>query len=428
VQTDYDNDGRPDIWVARGAWLTCPMRQSLLRNRGDGTFEDVTERAGLGEPVNSNSATWADYDNDGFLDVFVCCEQQPNRLYRSRGDGTFEERASLAGVAGGDPMVKGATWVDYDNDGWPDLFVNILHGRARLYHNERNGSFREVTRSMRIDGPGNGFSCWSFDFDNDGWLDIFATSYDRSAADVVRGLLGMPHERETCRLYRNLGGRGFLDVAKEAKLDAVYATMGSNFGDFDGDGFLDIYLGTGEPEIATLVPNRMFQNVEGRMFEDVTAASGTGHLQKGHGVSCGDWDRDGDVDLLVELGGAVPGDRYHNVLFQNPGTGNGWITLKLVGVKTNRAAIGARIRIVTEGERPQTIHRHVTTGSSFGANPLEQTIGLGEARRIATLEVRWPTSGTTQVFKDVPIGQMIEITEFADSWRRIDAPRIAPPQ
>jgi hypothetical protein len=217
-------------------------------------------------------------------------------------------------------------------------------------------------------------------------------------------------------------------VAKEAGLGAVYETMGSNFGDFDGDGFLDVYLGTGEPEIATLVPNRMFRNVGGRRFADVTAPSGTGHLQKGHGVSCGDWDRDGDVDLLVELGGAVPGDRYHNVLFRNPGSQNGWITLKLAGVKTNRAAIGARIKVVTEGDEPQTIHRHVSTGSSFGANPLEQTIGLGRARKIAILEIRWPTSGTTQVFKDVPIGQVIEIAEFAESWRRIDVPKVVPPR
>ncbi|MCK6461392.1 MAG: CRTAC1 family protein, partial [Planctomycetes bacterium] len=431
VQTDFDNDGRPDILVVRGAWLPHPMRPSLLRNRGDGTFEDVTRAAGLAEPLNSNSASWADYDNDGLLDVFVCCERQPNRLYRNRGDGTFVDMAYRAGVAGNDTMVKGAAWLDYDNDGWQDLFVNVLAGRARLYRNERNGTFREVTREMGIDGPGFGFSCWAFDFDNDGWLDIFATCYQRTTAEIVKGLLGEPHGMDRCRLYRNLEGKGFRDMAREAGLGGVYGTMGSNFGDIDGDGLLDIYLGTGEPSLASLVPNRMFRNLGGGRFADVSSATRTGHLQKGHGVSFGDWDRDGDQDILVELGGSVPGDRYHTVLFQNPGNpgaAHAWITLKLVGVRTNRAAIGARIKVVTEGDPPLAIHRHVSTGSSFGANPLEQTIGLGRARRIALLEIRWPTSGTTQVFRDVPVGGMIEVTESRDSWRSVATSRIELPR
>ncbi|NUM88524.1 MAG: glycosyltransferase [Bdellovibrionales bacterium] len=205
----------------------------------------------------------------------------------------------------------------------------------------------------------------------------------------------------------------------------------SNFGDIDGDGLLDIYLGTGEPSLASLVPNRMFRNLGGGRFADVSSATRTGHLQKGHGVSFGDWDRDGDQDILVELGGSVPGDRYHTVLFQNPGNpgaAHAWITLKLVGVRTNRAAIGARIKVVTEGDPPLAIHRHVSTGSSFGANPLEQTIGLGRARRIALLEIRWPTSGTTQVFRDVPVGGMIEVTESRDSWRSVATSRIELPR
>ncbi|MFI5403240.1 MAG: FG-GAP repeat domain-containing protein, partial [Planctomycetota bacterium] len=148
VQTDFDNDGFADIHVVRGAWLPYPIRPSLLRNRGDGTFEDVTAEAGMAEPVNSNSASWADFDNDGFLDVFVCCEKQPNKLYRNLGDGTFADVAARAGVAGPDPMVKGAAWIDYDNDAWPDLFVNILGGRPRLHRNERDGTFREVTKDL----------------------------------------------------------------------------------------------------------------------------------------------------------------------------------------------------------------------------------------------------------------------------------------
>ena len=165
-------------------------------------------------------------------------------------------------------------------------------------------------------------------------------------------------------------------------LDQVYSPMGSIVGDIDNDGWLDFYLATGDPQISTLVPNRLFKNVGGTRFAEVTAATRTGHLQKGHGVAFGDWDRNGTQDLFVELGGAIYGDRYHNVLFQNPGQGNNWLNVMLVGQKTNRAAIGARIKVVTAGDKPLTVHRHVSSGSSFGANPLEQHIGLGKADRV----------------------------------------------
>jgi hypothetical protein len=194
--------------------------------------------------------------------------------------------------------------------------------------------------------------------------------------------------------------------------------MGSNFGDFDNDGYLDFYLGTGDPGLYMLVPNRLFRNVAGQRFAEITASSRTGHLQKGHGTACGDWDRNGTVDIFIKMGGAIPGDRYHNVLFQNPGQGNNWLNVKLVGKKTNRAAIGARIKVVTAGEKPLTVHRHVSSGSSFGANPLEQHIGLGKADRVALLEVHWPTSGTTQVFRDLAVNQGVVITEFAKDYRK----------
>jgi hypothetical protein len=261
---------------------------------------------------------------------------------------------------------------------------------------------------------------WAWDYDNDGWLDIFATCYDRTLEDVVKGLVGQPHGLQSNRLFRNLQGKGFKDVTREAGLDMVFATMGSNFGDFDNDGYPDLYLGTGEPSLAMLVPNRLFKNVGGRRFAEITASSRTRHLQKGHAVACGDWDRDGNVDSFMETGGASVGDRYHNVLFQNPGQGNDWLTVKLVGKKTNRAAVGARLKVVTAGGKPLTVHRHVSSGSSFGANPLEQTIGVGKADRVAVLEIDWPTSGTTQVFRDVAVNQAIEVTEFAPDYRRLD--------
>ena len=417
-QADYNNDGRLDIFIPRGAWVKWAVRPTLLRNDGDDGFVDVTEEAGLLIPLNSIAACWGDYDNDGSIDLFVGCERQQNLLFRNKGNGTFEEVAARVGVEGRkERCCKGCTWIDFDNDGFSDLFLDHLDDVGRLYRNNRDGTFTEVTSEMGIDGPYRGFSCWTWDYDNDGWLDIFGTCYDRSTADVVKGLLGQAHGRYSNRLFRNSNGKGFENVTKEAGLDMVFETMGSNFGDFDNDGFLDMYLGTGEPSLATLVPNRMFKNVGGKRFAEISASTGTGHLQKGHGIACGDWDRDGDVDLFVETGGAVNGDKYHNVLFQNPGQGNHWLTVKLVGKQTNRAAIGARIKLVTGGENPLTIHRHVSSGSSFGANPLQQTIGLAKAQQVVLLEVCWPTSGTTQVFRDIAADQSIEVTEFAEAYR-----------
>jgi len=418
VQGDYDNDGLLDVFVPRGAWLLHPVRPSLLRNLGGGRFADVTSEAGLLDPVNSNSAGWADYDNDGRLDLFVACERQANRLYHNRGDGTFEEVAAAAGVTGSpSAFYKGSAWLDYDDDGDPDLFLNSMNGSSRFYRNDGDGHFTDVTLSHGVDGPPRGFSCWSWDFDNDGRLDIYASGFNDQLEPVLEGLLGRPTSAPSNRLFRNVDGKGFQDVTAEAGLAATFDCMGSNFGDLDNDGFPDMYLATGAPSLAVLVPNRMFLNVGGARFAEVTGSSRTGHLQKGHAVAIGDWDRDGDLDLFIETGGAVNGDRYHDVLFQNPGQGRHWLAVKLVGVKTNRSALGARIKVVTAGPAPRTVYRHVTSGSSFGGNPLEQHAGLGDARAVATLEIHWPTSNTTQTFYDIAADQALEITEFADTYK-----------
>jgi hypothetical protein len=414
VQTDYDNDGWLDVFICRGAWLG-PQRPSLLHNNRDGTFTDVTRKAGLIEPINSQVAVWADYDNDGWLDLFVGGETVPSRLYHNRGDGTFEEVAGKAGVSNKGHGCKGASWGDHDGDGYPDLFVNNLNGPPRLFHNNGDGTFTDVASELGITQPQEGFSCWFWDYDNDGWLDLFATGYERDLSTLVSPPSASPGPT-TCRLYRNRKGKGFEDVTQAVGLNLPLAPMGSNFADLDGDGYLDFYLATGTPAYSALVPNRLFRNVGGKRFVDVTVTSGTGHLQKGHAVACGDWDRNGSIDLFVQMGGAAPGDRARSAFFQNPGHGEHWLTVRLVGKKTNRAAIGARIK-VTAAPTGQTIYRHVTSGSSFGANTLQQTIGIGKANRIAALEVYWPTSGTKQVFHDVAVDQAIEITEFAAAPR-----------
>jgi hypothetical protein len=381
--------------------------------------------------MNSIAAAWADYDNDGAVDLLICGERQPSRLYRNRQIGTFSEAGLTAGIVqNGDVDCKGAAWLDYDNDGFQDLYLNFfrLEEGGKLFHNTRDGRFADVSRLLGGPGPRTGFSCWAWDYNNDGWLDLFASSSDWTMTDIVQGMIGLPCHQDHSRLFANRHGRGFEDVAAKTGIGQAFAQMGSNFGDFDNDGYLDVYLGTGGPELQSLVPNRMLKNVEGERFADITASARTGNLQKGHGVACGDWDRDGQVDVFIEMGGPTHGDKYHNILFQNPGhDGHHWLTLKLVGERTNRAAFGARVKIVTAGSPSQTIYRHISSGSSFGANPLEQTIGIGKAEEIAVLEITWPASGLTQTFRDVPVDQSIVVTESRDNWRRIATTRVPLP-
>jgi hypothetical protein len=225
------------------------------------------------------------------------------------------------------------------------------------------------------------------------------------------------------KLYRNLGDGSFQDVTRQTGLDKVLMVMGANFGDIDNDGFLDVYLGTGNPSYASLVPSLLLRNNGGRSFVDVTAASGTGELHKGHGVAFADLDRDGDEEIVFEVGGATPGDAHALRLFENPGHGNDWISLKLVGVKTNRAAIGARIAVIIDAEGGRrVVHRIVGSGGSFGASPLLQHIGLGSAARRVDLEIWWPTTNTRQRFSDVGKNRFLEITEFAQAPTTVDRP------
>jgi hypothetical protein len=191
--------------------------------------------------------------------------------------------------------------------------------------------------------------------------------------------------------------------------------MGSNYGDIDNDGHPDLYFGTGQPSLATLVPNRMFRNAGGRRFEDVTGPGGFGHLQKGHGVAFGDIDDDGDQDVYEVIGGAYAGDVYPNVLFLNPGNGNRWLTLELEGVRCNRSAIGARVRVIVDDEtgREREIHALVGTGGNFGSSSLRQEMGLGQARAIKRLEVRWPGAREPQVVERVPLDRHVKLRQGA---------------
>ncbi len=417
VQTDYNNDGNLDILVLRGAWET-PQRKSLLRNNGDGTFTDVSVASGLTKALTGSQAgVWVDIDNDGFLDLFVGNESSPAQLFRNKGDGTFEDIAEKAGV-NRSAFSKGVTAADYDNDGWQDLYVSNLGGTNFLYRNNHNGTFTELGEGARVPGPGQGFPTWFFDYDNDGFPDLFVGSFVTSVDEVARAYLKLPRNGQTLKLYRNLGDGSFQDVTRQVGLDRVLMVMGANFGDIDNDGFLDLYLGTGNPSYGALVPSQLFRNKDGKAFVDVTSSSGTGELHKGHGVAFADLDHDGDEEIVFEVGGATPGDAHALRLFENPGHRNDWVTLKLVGAKTNRAAIGARITVTVDGPGGRrAFHRTVSSGGSFGASPLQQHIGLGANVERVDVEVWWPVSNTRQRFSNVGKNQFFEITEFADKMR-----------
>jgi hypothetical protein len=428
---DADGDGHIDLFVLRGGWLGSEGQHpnSLLHNNGDRTFTDVSYHAGVagqGQDHPTQTAAWADYDNDGQLDLYVGNEHSlkldaPGQLFRNNGDGTFAEVARAAGVTNR-RFAKGTAWGDTDDDGWPDLYVSNL-GRNRLYRNRGDGGFDDVAAALGVQRPRQSFPVWFWDFDNDGVLDLYVSSYDGKVAEVEASRRGAPQSWETDHLYRGDGQGGFEQVAEARDIRTLHLTMGANFGDIDSDGFLDMYLGTGYPENDGLIPNVLYRNRDGESFADVTTAAGMGHLQKGHGVAFADIDNDGDQDVFEQLGGAYPGDAYSNALFENPGNGNGWITLQLVGTESNRGAIGARLALtLREGDRTRVVYKFVNTGSSFGGNPLRQTVGLGAAESVERLEVRWP-AGTTEVFEDVPSERCFRIVEGAGALEPLELVR-----
>lgn len=434
IQGDYNNDGYKDIFVLRGAWRREYGEEpnSLLRNNGDDTFTDVTTQSGLLSFHPTQTATWNDFNNDGWLDLFIGNESvvslfneiHPCELYINNHDGTFREVATQANC-NYKAYVKGVTSGDYDNDGWQDIFISTMDGKRSLLRNtglaEKEILFEDVTIQAGVASEkGNTFPTWFWDYNNDGWLDIFACDYTFEkplAYYAAAEKLNIPEgSTEKMLLYRNNQNGTFTNVANEIGLNKNVFAMGSNFGDIDNDGFLDMYLGTGNPLYQSLIPNKMFKNIDGKNFADVTTTARVGHLQKGHGVSFADMDNDGDQDIYIEMGGAYPGDAYQNSFFLNPGQGdNNWISLMLEGTKSNTSAIGTRIKITfREHGVSRSVYRDVNSGGSFGASPLRREIGVGQASVIDEIEIRWHGSGDVQIFKGILPNQFIRIREGND--------------
>lgn len=434
--SDYDNDGRPDLYIGRLGW-SGPAPNSLYHNEG-GTFVEVTTRAGVGDPGSSFVHTWSDVDRDGFLDLFVAdgCTGygDTNKFYHNNGDGTFTDatrKAGLQELAG--TRTVGAVFGDYDLDGWPDLFVPGFNRANRLYRNRGDGTFEDVAKKAGVqdlDHSAEAFLGFFLDYDNDGYPDILRTTdtqWETTARALSDSWDAVPEKRKkdmrrsTPRLYRNNHDGTFSDVSDKAGFRHPMAVMGAMVGDLDNDGYVDAYFATGTPEIIHLEPDRFFRNNGDGTFSDLTFAAGLGNVGKGHGTTFIDLDGDGELEIFVNEGGFVMGDPFPTAYYRNEKpTGNHWLHVDLQGTKSNRDAVGAQLLVSAGTLR---MRREASNGEGFGSsNPRTVHFGLGKNPKAERLEIRWP-SGLVQVFTDLPADQRVFVRE-GEGWvpRALSAP------
>jgi hypothetical protein len=439
---DFDNDGWDDLFC------TFWGHNILFRNNGNGTFTDVTKQAGLwkDEVRWGSGCTWIDYDRDGFLDLFVAnylkfdiattpapgdnasCQYkgQPvmcgprglppgtNLLYHNNGDGTFTDVSEKSGILKPGPRTSiTAVSYDFDNDNWPDIYVAVDSGPSILYHNNHDGTFTDIAVSSGCgySDDGNeqaGMGVGVGDYDCDGWLDIFKTNFSE----------------DTSNLYHNNGDGTFTEVTSKAgvDLDRLGVKWGCGFIDYDNDGWPDIlqvdghvYPGVDENSNQTfLEPRVVYRNLGNHKFQDVSKELGPGITARhsSRGCAFGDFDNDGDIDVVVNNMNEIP-----SLLRNDGGNKNNWIKVKLVGTKCNRTAIGARVRVVT-GKHSQIDEVHSGT-SVMSQSDLRLHFGVGQAARIDRLEVKWPTTHKTEVFTNLNPNQILVIKEGAGIIQRI---------
>jgi hypothetical protein len=431
---DYDNDGGDDLFC------TYWGHDVLFHNNGDGTFTDVTRRAGLyHERVRwGTGATFLDYDRDGDLDLFVAnfidldiasvktpgepggctwkglpivCGPRglppgTNILYRNNGDGTFTDVSREAGIlAPGPHYAITPVAYDFDNDGWPDVYVAVDSMPSLLFHNEHDGTFREIALRAWVAfnedaRPQAGMGLAVGDYDADGWLDIFKTHF----------------QDDTPVLFRNNGDGTFTDetVAAGLGLLSQYVCWGVAFMDYDNDAWPDLFYVTGhvyqdpkkDDRESLFSPRVVLKNLGDGRFADVSAEMGPGVSERlcSRGSAYADYDNDGDVDVLVLNVNDPP-----SLLRNDGGNANNWILVDLVGTRCNRSAIGARVRVVTGGHAQiDEVH---SGGSVMSQSDLRLHFGLGRAAVVDRLEVRWPTTGKIEAFENVEANRIVTIVE-----------------
>jgi hypothetical protein len=432
---DYDNDGWDDLFC--GFW----GHNILFHNNGDGTFSDVTRKAGLyHEQVRWGAGcTFLDYDRDGSLDLFVCnyvkfdleqaaassraasCQWKgipvmcgprgligdTNLLYHNNGDGSFTDVSEKAGILKpGARFSITAVSYDFDNDGWPDIYVAVDSEPSMLFHNNHDGTFTDigVTAGCAYSEAGHeqaGMGVAVGDYDCDGWLDIFKTNFTD----------------DTCNLYHNNGDGTFSDVTFPSGIavNSRFVAWGCGFLDYDNDGWADLMQINGHvyPEIGGhdvgqtyKNPRIVYRNMGNGQFKDVSAVMGPGISEhfSSRGAAFGDYDNDGDVDVLVLNMNDLP-----SLLRNDGGNKQNWIKIKLIGTKCNRTAIGARVRVVI-GDHVQMDEVH--SGSSvMSQGDLRLHFGMGKAETVDVIEVKWPTTGKLERFPQVKANQILTIRE-----------------
>jgi enediyne biosynthesis protein E4 len=446
---DYDNDGFEDLFI------TYYGTNVLFHNNGNGTFSDVTKKAGLtGKPMRwGTGCAFLDYDRDGHLDLFVANyidldlktapvpESGPclykgvlvacgppgltgskNVLYHNNGNGTFTDVSEASGITKAvGTFGLGVNVTDFDNDGWPDIYVANDSQPSLLYHNQKDGTFKEVGIeagcALSADGkPQAGMGISVADYDHDGNFDMVKTNF---AGD-------------THSLYRNLGSNQFEDATFAAGLglNTKYLGWGCGFFDMDNDTWPDILVCNGHvyPEVEQLTTEAgypqtklLYRNLGNGNFEDVTQKGGPGITKPNASRGCafGDFDNDGDLDVVVNTVNGMP-----QLLRCDSKLNNNWLKVRTIGVKSNRSGIGARIKVVSriQGEAKPTVQMdEVRSGSGYiSQSDLRIHFGLGKAERVETVEVRWP-SGQVDTVRDIPANRLIYVKEGAGLFRSVDA-------
>ncbi|HYK89962.1 MAG TPA: FG-GAP-like repeat-containing protein [Acidobacteriota bacterium] len=419
VAGDYDNDGFQDLFVTRLGFYHG--QGSLYHNNGDGTFTDVTEGAGLNTWGPTFTAHWVDYDRDGYLDLFISYNiaelfdrHFPNRLFHNNGDGTFTDVTDKSGLYSNFATI-GSSWGDYDNDGWPDLFLSTFMGHPMLFHNNGDGTFTDVSLRAGFTEHLFGFVCSFCDYDNDGWMDIaqFVWSDHEDFIHTLRYGKG-PDDAYPMRIYHNNRDGTFTVKDREIGLDGCWGTMSANLADLNNDGHLDIVLGNGSPRMDRLEPPALLQ-YDGKRFHNATFSSGLPVAGKGHGVNFADLFGDGRLSLIIADGGAYPGDLQTTSVYYPKELPGNYLNVRLVGTTSNRDAIGARVTLMA-GESQQV--REVTAGTGFGSLPFEQHFGLDTLAKVDSLEIRWPC-GLYQRIENPPINDSIRVTEGESGWQSV---------